>query len=61
MSANANLHKAKDAKNDEFKVTNGGAINCVLAIEQDTVPVGTVYYTSGNSQSPMTKVTGLPQ
>ena len=32
------------------KVTNGGAINCVLAIEQNTKPVNTVYYTSDNSK-----------
>ena len=30
--------------------TNGGAINCVLAIEQDAEPVNTVYYTSDNSK-----------
>lgn len=31
------------------KVHNGGAINCVLAIETDTKPAGKVYYTSDNS------------
>ena len=32
------------------KITNGGAINCVLAIEQDARPTGTTYYTSDNSK-----------
>lgn len=32
------------------KITNGGAINCVLAIEQDIKPTGMVYYTSDNSK-----------
>lgn len=32
------------------RVVNGGAINCVLAIEYDEEPVGTVYYTSDNSK-----------
>lgn len=32
------------------RVVNGGAINCVLAIEQDEEPKGTVYYTSDNSK-----------
>ena len=31
-------------------ITNGGAINCVLAIEQDVCPKGVVYYTSDNSK-----------
>ena len=31
-------------------VVSGGAINCVLAIEYDTAPVGIVYYTSENSK-----------
>ncbi len=30
-------------------VTNGGAINCVLAVNQKEVPKGQVYYTSDNS------------
>ncbi len=32
------------------KVVNGGAINCVLAIETATKPNGIVYYTSNNSK-----------
>ena len=32
------------------KITNGGAINCVLAIERDIKPTGMVYYTSDNSK-----------
>ena len=32
------------------QVVNGGAINCVLAIETDKEPYGTVYYTSDNSK-----------
>ena len=32
------------------KVVNGGAINCVLAIEQNLKPVNTIYYTSDNSK-----------
>ena len=32
------------------KVVNGGAINCVLAIEQEEEPVGTIYYISDNSK-----------
>lgn len=31
-------------------VCNGGAINCVLAIEQDAKPTKVVYYTSDNSK-----------
>jgi hypothetical protein len=31
------------------KIVNGGAINCVLAIETNKKPVGEVYYTSSNS------------
>ncbi len=34
----------------DFKVVNGGAINCVLAIETIEKPVGQVYYTSDNSK-----------
>ena len=34
----------------ENETVNGGAINCVLAIEQDICPVNTVYYTSDNSK-----------
>jgi hypothetical protein len=34
----------------EGRVVNGGAINCVLAIETDKEPYGTVYYTSDNSK-----------
>lgn len=34
----------------EGRVVNGGAINCVLAIETDKEPRGTVYYTSDNSK-----------
>ena len=30
-------------------IVNGGAINCVLAIECDEPPADTVYYTSDNS------------
>ena len=32
------------------QVANGGAINCVLAIETDKEPQGMVYYTSDNSK-----------
>ena len=32
------------------KVVSGGAINCVLAIEVEAKPIGTVYYTSDNSK-----------
>lgn len=32
------------------QVVNGGAINCVLAIETDKMPHGIVYYTSDNSK-----------
>lgn len=32
------------------RVVNGGAINCVLAIETDKEPYGLVYYTSDNSK-----------
>jgi hypothetical protein len=32
------------------KVVNGGAINCVLAIETDIEPKGEIYYTSDNSK-----------
>ena len=32
------------------KSVNGGAINCVLAIEQNTMPHNVVYYTSDNSK-----------
>lgn len=32
------------------KIVNGGAINCVLAIEQNIEPSGVVYYTSENSK-----------
>lgn len=32
------------------QITHGGAINCVLAIEQNTIPYNTVYYTSDNSR-----------
>lgn len=42
------INPKKHLKNG--KVANGGAINCVLAIEQDTKPVNTVYYTSDNSK-----------
>ena len=42
------INPKKHLKNG--KVANGGAINCVLAIEQNTVPVGIVYYTSDNSK-----------
>lgn len=31
-------------------VTSGGAINCVLALEQDNKPIDTVFYTSDNSK-----------
>ena len=34
----------------ENETVNGGAINCVLAIEQDICPVNIVYYTSDNSK-----------
>ena len=42
------INPKKHLKNG--KIVNGGAINCVLAIEQDTSPTGTVYYTSDNSK-----------
>ncbi len=32
------------------KIVNGGAINCVLAIEQDIQPQNIIYYTSDNSK-----------
>ena len=32
------------------KIVNGGAINCVLAIEVEQIPVNQVYYISDNSQ-----------
>ncbi|MDD4027117.1 MAG: adenine-specific methyltransferase EcoRI family protein [Candidatus Shapirobacteria bacterium] len=32
------------------KIVNGGAINCVLAIEVEKEPYGSVYYTSDNSK-----------
>ncbi|MDR0303815.1 MAG: adenine-specific methyltransferase EcoRI family protein [Chitinispirillales bacterium] len=32
------------------KIVNGGAINCVLAIETDVEPQGQTYYTSDNSK-----------
>jgi hypothetical protein len=32
------------------KMVNGGAINCVLAIETDIEPKGEVYYKSDNSK-----------
>lgn len=42
------INPKKHMKNG--KVTSGGAINCVLAIETEKEPVGTVYYTSDNSK-----------
>lgn len=42
------INPKKHLKNGE--ITNGGAINCVLAIEQDFKPLNTVYYTSNNSK-----------
>lgn len=32
------------------KIVDGGAINCVLALENDEKPIGQVYYTSDNSK-----------
>ncbi|MDR0552223.1 MAG: hypothetical protein LBG72_09485, partial [Spirochaetaceae bacterium] len=32
------------------RTVNGGAINCVLAIETSKKPVGEIYYTSDNSK-----------
>lgn len=42
------INPKKHKKNET--IANGGAINCVLAIEHDTKPVNTVYYTSDNSK-----------
>ena len=42
------INPKKHLKNG--KVTSGGAINCVLAIEHNTKPINTVYYTSDNSK-----------
>lgn len=50
-----NFTPTKDYKNPkkhtkEGKIVNGGAINCVLAIEYDTAPNEGIYYTSDNSK-----------
>jgi hypothetical protein len=42
------VNPIKVLKTGEIK--NGNAINCVLAIETETKPVGQVYYTSDNSK-----------
>ncbi len=61
-SANANLHKAKDAKNDEFytqltdiakqhnpngSVTSGGKVNTGVALYYTDIPAQR-YYTASN-------------
>lgn len=42
------INPKKHLKNG--KIMAGGAINCVLAIEQNTKPTDTIYYTSDNSK-----------
>lgn len=32
------------------KIVNGGAINCVLTIEEDIAPANIIYYTSDNNK-----------
>ncbi len=41
------INPKKIMKNGD--VVDGGAINCVLAIEQSEKPIGKTYYTSDNS------------
>lgn len=49
FTPNKNYINPKKHKKDG-KITNGGAINCVLAIETDVRPYGVVYYSSDNSK-----------
>lgn len=42
------INPIKHLKNGE--IANGGAINCVLAIEQEDKPDGVVYYTADNAK-----------
>ena len=42
------VNPIKHLKNGEEM--NGGAINCVLAIEEEEKPVGKIYYTADNAK-----------
>lgn len=67
-SANANLHKAKDAKNDKFytqltdhnpdgSVTSGGKVNTGAALYYTDIPAQR-YYTASNCDSYLLRAYG---